>query len=1478
MKKAYLSIFAIFLLGLPASAVMAGVVEMEIAVPNPQLFEDDLGFTHVHVEGYANIDLPGSPSLPSRAVNILVPPGHAVQSVSITPSEAIDLHGSHLVFPVQRPMPIGSSAPVIFTQPDPSIYETDAIYPVSIENTPDTQHMRGFGIQPVVVRPVFYRPLSGSLAYYPWLKISVTTYVPKHDNQDLAAYRGFPRDFSHVAKLVDNPQNLELYPERDGQLRNPDYRYIIVTNQAMSSCSGSNLQALAADKEGRGISTLIKTMEDIRSEYTGSDDAEKVRNFIKDMYENHGTDFVLLAGDADLEITNPVGETQAPVVPVRGLFGTNGYDTEDDNIPSDLYYSCLDGDFNSDGDNRWGESNDNTDLIAEVWVGRAPVDTCNEVSNFVSKTLAYQNATGNWLQNVKMVGEWLWESEPSFGKDYLEFVVNSSSEEGLNTKGFSESSFFTVTGLYDKDQSGANCQGQPSPCWDEDDIISLLNGGNHIINHLGHSYTYYNMRIQPVHVRDQLNNTNYFFEYSQGCYPGSFDNRLDPQEGNEVIWQDSFAEYMVLEDHGAFAAVMNTRYGWGGGVSNNFNRTFWDGVFDLGITRLGELQAHSQQRLSGWATNPYYRWVYYECTLFGDPEVALHTSSSTQTPTIGLSDTDIWFVALQGGEPPNDWPLTVRNDGGGSLNWSVASDQTWLTVDPASGTAPSDITLSVDASGLATDTYEATLTFPAPGASNSPFEITVELYVITVPSVVAPYFETAAPVVDGTIGASEYNGATVIEMGSWDDENNTVKVMHNNSMLYMAFDIPSDTDEDVNDYVRIYVDNNADDLWPTTEGDEGLYIAFAAGGALFSSFWFDGADLQTSDWEDPPPGVTAMGSMSGGHRVIEVSFDLASSHLVRSMGDTISMFLYYEDFVSGEEWDPRAMWPYAIGTMDNTQYFADITLGTDTDNLTVNPQSLDFFGVEDGEPTDWVNLTIGSTTTNPLNFNISNTGSWIRLSETSGTTPAVIRVWAVPGSETPGLKNGSIQVSASGVGSVSVPVTFDIEQAPPAFGVNPAGMYFDAEKGETLPPSQNLSIGNTGSAALNWTATKVGTWFTLSQESGSGSAVVSVRPNSTDLNAGFHSGAILLSAPGAESVQVELSYTINVPPILMVDPVEIVRQDALAGGPVELELKVINAEFGTMTWTVNEFSPWITLEPTSGSAVTGHPGRVAVTLDPSALSAGLHEADITVSAAGASGSPKTVHVAWTLADAAAISASPASLTFNGSVGGSNPSAQAVQITNAGPGTMNWTVTCAETWLACTPASGTAPGSVSVTPAISGLAEGVFSGNVVIESVEAANSPVSVPVTLTLTDSGQNQAPPAPTLISPPHQAALDVISPELTVQNVIDPNGDTVSYSFEVYEKGSVNPSVTINNVLEGTGGMTYTNLNATLAVGVTYQWRARAVDQHNLAGPWSVYWEFSINGDGGGGGCGCASTAQGGWSGVLLFALLLGLAVIRRK
>jgi hypothetical protein len=63
----------------------------------------------------------------------------------------------------------------------------------------------------------------------------------------------------------------------------------------------------------------------------------------------------------------------------------------------------------------YGEPNDGpnggeVDLMAEVYVGRAPVDSHRELSNFVSKTIGYEQSSGQgYLEEVWMVGELLWE-------------------------------------------------------------------------------------------------------------------------------------------------------------------------------------------------------------------------------------------------------------------------------------------------------------------------------------------------------------------------------------------------------------------------------------------------------------------------------------------------------------------------------------------------------------------------------------------------------------------------------------------------------------------------------------------------------------------------------------------------------------------------------------------------------------------------------------------------------------------------------------------------------------------------------------------------------------------------------------------------------------------------------------------------------------------------------------------------------------
>jgi len=196
------------------------------------------------------------------------------------------------------------------------------------------------------------------------------------------------------------------------------YEYVIITNEELKNAPGPyNFQKLAEWKDSRGIRTRIVTVEEIYANYTGIDNQTKIRNFIIDAYLN-GTNYVLSGGDADGADVG--GESGDEIVPIRKLWAC-GHEPDPPDIASDLYYACLDGSYDSDGDGIYGEPNDggdwpcavgeDVDLNAEVYVGRAPVDCYEELSNFVRKTISYENSSINdpYLRGVCMVGELLWD-------------------------------------------------------------------------------------------------------------------------------------------------------------------------------------------------------------------------------------------------------------------------------------------------------------------------------------------------------------------------------------------------------------------------------------------------------------------------------------------------------------------------------------------------------------------------------------------------------------------------------------------------------------------------------------------------------------------------------------------------------------------------------------------------------------------------------------------------------------------------------------------------------------------------------------------------------------------------------------------------------------------------------------------------------------------------------------------------------------
>jgi len=111
-------------------------------------------------------------------------------------------------------------------------------------------------------------------------------------------------------------------------------------------------------------------------------------------------------------------------------------------------------------------------------------------------------------------------------------------------------------------------------------------------------------------------------------------------------------------------------------------------------------------------------------------------------PRLALDPVEFLFSAAQGGESPAGQALSIRNCGGGTLEWQISGQPGWLTTDPPSGESSGQIdkaTLLVDTTGLTHGLYTAVLEVADPLAASSPRVVTVTLYVTSTLQVPAAY-------------------------------------------------------------------------------------------------------------------------------------------------------------------------------------------------------------------------------------------------------------------------------------------------------------------------------------------------------------------------------------------------------------------------------------------------------------------------------------------------------------------------------------------------------------------------------------------------------------------------------------------------------------------------------------------------------------------------------------------------------------------
>ncbi len=601
MKRLTVPLIFVIVLSLCTQATHASSTTHTYFFSMPRV-ETTNGVTAVIMDGTVTWGRVGYPLLPYAPVKLLLPPGEEAVTIYVETADPIVLGEGYRISHRLEPYPLSMGPVNEPTQPDEAVYSSDDPYPTELAGDLQTQFMAGHGIAYAAMFPVSYRPVSGELIYYPWLKVTVESQPSQRAQQ--AHWLNLKRTHAVQERLTGTVQNPEMSSIYGPQAPTDPIGWdmLLITTNAFAP----GYQDYVDYKNISGIMTVVETVEDIYSTYPGSDNQMKIRNCIIDYYQTHSISYVFICGDDEH-------------VPCRPLYcSTSGYT---DDLPGDLYYAGLDGNWNNDGDNQWGEPGEE-DYIGEVAVGRSCADTGPEINNFNNKNMMYQtDPVTSELERALMTGEdlgwpiWAWE--------YKEEIRLGSSNWGYTTVGFPGN--FQVATLYET----------PGNSWSAmTDLLPLLNQGPNMVNHLGHAnYDYvmqfYTSQITDVNFTNDGTNHNFFIGYSQGCMCGGFDQSTD-----------CIIEAFTTIGCGAVAFVGNSRYGWGdlsttNGPSQHFDRQFFDALFAEDITTLGWMNQDSKEE-NIWLipSDNTIRWCYYELNLFGDPTLDVWTAEpGVFTPT-----------------------------------------------------------------------------------------------------------------------------------------------------------------------------------------------------------------------------------------------------------------------------------------------------------------------------------------------------------------------------------------------------------------------------------------------------------------------------------------------------------------------------------------------------------------------------------------------------------------------------------------------------------------------------------------------------------------------------------------------------------------------------------------------------------------------------------------------------------------------------
>jgi hypothetical protein len=572
--------------------------EVEFSVQD-LVFAASQGFDLVYLKGCEISGEPGKPQLPVKLIQIVLPSGSEVEEVTTASVRSELLSGEFSVFPAQPPRVLSLSGPPgPLVRPQPQVYRQSREYPGELVVYTGTGFLAGCQLANILIYPLQYLPAQKRIRFYSNLGV-VIRYSPG-SREPVPVSRRTPSARqtydSIIRKTAFNPQHIGvgLQPQRiaESKLLSGDCEYLIVTDTTLIAA----FEPLADWKTQKGVPTTIVTKQWILDHYDGWDAAEKIRDFIKEAYQNWGVAWVLLGGDTD-------------IIPCRKAWAFDceaGIAPDENDIPCDLYFSDLDGDWDANGNHYYGEVQDSIDLYPDVFVGRASCSSVSQVQAWVNKVLTYEeNPPSDYTTKMLFLAEILW-SNP---------YTNSALSKELIEQEFVPPQFDPITKLYED---------WGNETWSS--TMAALNDGQNIVNHDGHCwYTVMGVGSGSLDQQDMDGLTNHprnSVLFSIGCWPAAID-------------YDCIAEHFVNNPNGGGVAFIgNSRYGWGSpgnpeyGYSDRYDQQFHASLFRRNVYQVGAVVADMKSFYAPFSRQEnVYRWCQYQINLLGDPEMPVWTDT-----------------------------------------------------------------------------------------------------------------------------------------------------------------------------------------------------------------------------------------------------------------------------------------------------------------------------------------------------------------------------------------------------------------------------------------------------------------------------------------------------------------------------------------------------------------------------------------------------------------------------------------------------------------------------------------------------------------------------------------------------------------------------------------------------------------------------------------------------------------------------------